>query len=182
MRKIDWDAVQDAPARPGPGGYVCIIRDCIDEEEKEYLRVYFDFAEGDFKGTCQKANEAYGNWPAYGTFIRSYKQSALSYFKGFKTSLEMTNKNYKFDENNLAAMRGKGIGIVLGEELYTKNDGTDGKRLYVAEVRTADAIRKGDFKVPELRTAKNYTAKAASSTAANDKFQNVADDESELPF
>lgn len=180
MRKFDWDAVSDAPTRPVPGGYVAIIRDVIDDEQKEYLKVCFDFAEGQFKGTCKRSNDTYGNWPLYGTFIRSYKQSALPYFKGFKTSLEMTNKGYKFDESNLQAMVGKGIGVVLGEELYTKNDGTDGKRLYVAEVRTADAIRKGDFKVPELRTAKNYTPKV--DDASPDKFQDVTDDEDGLPF
>ena len=30
-------------------------------------------------------------WPSYGKFVRSYKESALSQFKAFKTCLELSN-------------------------------------------------------------------------------------------
>ena len=114
-------------------------------------RHFWDFAEGPLAGSLNDAFRRMGYWFHYGTFIRSYKLKALSFFKAFKTCLEVSNPRYTFNTRNLDAMKGKRIGIVLGEEEYRKEDGTVGTRLYVATVRSVKAIQDGDFKVPALK-------------------------------
>lgn len=48
-------------------------------------------------------------------------------------------------------MKGMRIGLVLGEEEYEKKDGTVGVRTYVNSIRSGEAIRQGDYKIPELK-------------------------------
>jgi hypothetical protein len=66
---------------------------------------------------------------------------------------------------------------VLAEEEYTKNNGDVGKRLYVASVHSVDAIKKGEFKVPELKRL----AGAAPAATQQGSFENLPD-EGDLPF
>lgn len=176
MKKHDWNRVSDVNEyeRPTPGAYIAVIEGVKDFEDKEYLRIEYDFAEGQFKGHYADLYNAKAFWG--GVLIKSYKEKALPFFKAFKTCLEESNPGYIFDEDRLGAMRGKIFGIVLGEEEYLKNDGTIGKRLYVAQTRSYDAIRKGDFTVPAL---KRLTAPTAPKPASG--FQ-VDDDDGELPW
>lgn len=168
----NWDAIPDAAEfdRPTPGGYIGVITDYEDVDRLDqngkgmYLKLYWDFAEGPLKGSLGDAFARLGYWFGYGIFVRSYKEKALPFFKGFKTCLEVSNPRYVFQTNNLEAMRGKRLGIVLGEEEYRKNDGTVGTRLYVAEVRSVKAIQDGDYKVPELK-------KLSSSSAQRPAYQ-----------
>ena len=62
-------------------------------------------------------------------------------------------------------MKGKRIGVVLGEEEYRKEDGTVGTRLYVAAVRSVKAIQDGDFKVPALKKLGSPNQPAAPAPA-----------------
>lgn len=166
----NWDAIPDAAEyqRPTPGGYVGMIVDYEDHEELnqngkgQYLKLYWDFAEGPLIGSLNEAYLRLGYWFGYGTFIRSYKESALGFFKSFKTCLEVSNPRYVFQTNNLDSMKGKRIGIVLAEEEYRKNDGSVGIRLYVAQVRSVMAIKDGDYKVPDI---KRLSGRAASGPA-----------------
>ena len=179
MKKQNWDAVQEASEfeRPVPGAYIAKIVRVEDNEEKEYLKIEWDFAEGKFKGYYKDLFEARDFWG--GSFIRSYKEKALPFFKAFKTCLEASNRGYFFDEERLDDMRGKLIGIVLGEEEYKKNDGSVGKRLYVAQVRTVKAIQDGDCKVPELKKLAPATNSVPSGGTG---FTELNDDDGELPF
>ena len=164
----NWDSIPDAVEydRPAPGGYIGVICDYQDVDQpnkngkNEYLKIFWDFSEGPFQGSINEAYLRLGYWLGYGSFIRSYKQNALPFFKAFKTCLEASNPRYVFNTRNLDGMKGKRIGIVLGEEEYSKQDGSTGKRLYVAEVRSVKAIQEGNFKVPALKKL------AASATAA----------------
>lgn len=176
MKKQDWDNIQEAEAfkRPAPGGYVVRITEIQDVEEKEYLRVDWDFAEGEFHGYYAQLYAAKGFWG--GVFIKSYKPKALPYFKAFKTCLETSNRGYIFREDRLDDLRGKVFGIVLGEEEYRKNDGSVGKRLYVHQARSVKSIRDGDFTVPELKKLP-----ASQTPPASGGFYPVSDD-GELPF
>ena len=67
------------------------------------------------------------------------------------TAVKQSNPGFVFnnDENSLLS---KTVGLVIGDEEYVGQDGKVKKRYYVEAVRSVDAIRKGDFKVPELRT------------------------------
>ena len=157
MKNIDWGKVPDPVDLPRlkPGGYVCKITLVTDEPKKEYLKVEYDIAEGEFKGHWNELYKAKSFWG--GTFIRSYKETALSMFKGFLTAVKESNPGFIFN-NEEKRLEGQLIGLVLGEEEYRKNNGTDGTRLYVAAVRSVDKIRKGDFTIPPKKLLANGTS------------------------
>lgn len=165
MRKVNWDNVQESQdfPRPVPGGYVARITNVEDVEEKEYLRIEWDFVGPPFEGSNLSTFDRLGFWPL--SFIRSYKEKNLSWFKAFKTQLESSNPGYQFREDDLSALRGKLIGVVLGEEEYMGNGGTKKTRLTVRQTRSADAIRRGDFTVPPLKPLKPSAAGPAFSSS-----------------
>lgn len=188
MKKQNWDAIEERQDGAGwdnpiPGGYIGVICHVEDNDDKEYLLIEWDFADGDYAGFNEETYDRAGFWP---TLLRkSYKPKALPFFKGFKTALEQSNRGYRFDELNLDRMVGKYIGLVLGEEEYQKNNGTIGTRLYVAQTRNIQSIRNGDFKVPDLKVLKNKPAAGlapAPKTAAAPSFADLTDDDGELPF
>lgn len=148
MKNINWDTVSDDVRRPVPGGYIAQITKVEDFEDREFLRIEWDFYDGEFKGANQETFAAFGFWPT--SFVRSYKEKALRFFKGFKTAVEESNRNFVF-RNDPQSLVGKYIGVVLGEEEYRGNDGGTKKRLYVSEVRSGKAIRDGKYTVPELK-------------------------------
>jgi hypothetical protein len=133
------------------GGYICKITYVEDVPEKEYIKIEFDIADGKYSGWFAETYQRANFWG--GKFIRSYKEKAAGFFKGFTTAVEQSNLGYKWawDEQTLV---GKFIGIVLALEEYVGNDGTVKERLYVAQNRSVDAIKKGDYKVPELKALK----------------------------
>lgn len=182
MKNVNWDTVQDEIRRPVPGGYAAKITKVTDVEDKEYLLIEWEFAEGELKGVNQETYEAFGFWPM--AFVCSYKQKALRFFKGFKTAVECSNRNYVFN-NDPQSLVGKFVGVVLGEEEYLAKDGTVKTRLYVAEKRSGKAIRDGDFQIPALKKlahAATSTPNYGSNSAPASNFTMVEDDDAELPF
>lgn len=190
MKKIDWDNVQEASGfeNPAPGAYIAVICGVEDNEQKEYLRISWDFADGEYKDSNRDTYNRAGFWPIQ--LIRSYKPKALGFFKAFKTALEESNPGYRFDEANLQAMIGKRFCVVLGEEEYQSNDGTIKARLYVYQTRSLEAYRKGDFKVPPLKelsggkpspSAWGGTISGSDTPGYADSFSNMTDD-GPLPF
>lgn len=147
MKNINWNNVPDPAELPrlGPGGYICKITMVKDVPEKEYLYLEYDIAEGQHKGHWNELYKAKSFWG--GKFYRSYKETALSMFKGFLTAVKDSNPGFIFN-NEEKRLEGQLIGLVLGEEEYRKQDGSDGTRLYVAAARSVDKIRSGDFIVP----------------------------------
>ncbi|MBQ7345357.1 MAG: hypothetical protein IJW45_04755 [Oscillospiraceae bacterium] len=115
MKNVNWDEVQDEVKRAAPGGYAVRIVRVEDNEQKEYLQVEWEFAEGELKGTNQETFNRFGFWPM--PFFCSYKDKALRFFKGFKTAVEMSNRGYQF-RNDPQSLVGKYLGVVLGEEEY----------------------------------------------------------------
>lgn len=150
MRQINWDTVQEASdfPKPEPGGYIVQITAVKDEEYREYLLISYDFAEGELKGYYKDLAKAKGFWG--GTFIRSYKEKALPFFKGFKTAVEESNRSYEF-RNDPQSLVHKFVGVVLAEEEYKSNDGKIKTRLYVDQVRSIAAIQAGEYAVPPLK-------------------------------
>lgn len=181
MRQIDnWDDIQEATGefeRPAPGGYIARIVNVEDVEEKEYLRIEWEFEEGSYKGDNASTYNRAGFWPL--PLIRSYKEKALGFFKAFKTSVEVSNPRYVFSTKNVHALEGKLMGVVLVEEEYLKKDGTIGIRTCVHQVRSIEAIRKGDFRVPELKRLPNQpTARPTYTIGAFDPLP----DDGDIPF
>lgn len=150
---VDWSTV--TARQPGdfndpvPGGYAAVILRVEDKEDKQYLEIQWDFPTGPYQGANQETFSRAGFWPI--TLRSSYKDSALCFFKGFMTALEESNPGYRFDDRDVQGLVGKRMGVVLGEEEYQKRSGEIGTRLYVCQVRSLDAIRAGDFKVPDLK-------------------------------
>ena len=187
MKKISgYDKIQESGSfkKLPVGGYVVKILSAIDVPEKEYLRISFDIAEGPNKGFFA---EEYKNntredkkWPNAGTFVRSYKEKALPMMKGFTTAVEKSNKNYtwNFDESTL---KGKLVGLVIGEEEFVNSSGKMRTRTYVNAVRSVDVIREGKFEVPELKKLSADKA-AASAPAASQPFQNPFDNDDAATF
>lgn len=187
MKKISgYDKIQESGSfkKLPVGGYVVKILSAIDVPEKEYLRLSFDIAEGPNKGFFA---EEYKNdtregkkWPNAGTFVRSYKEKALPMMKGFTTAVEKSNKNYawNFDESTL---KGKLVGLVIGEEEFVNSSGKMRTRTYVNAVRSVDIIREGKFEVPELKKL-SADKVAASAHAASQPFQNPFDNDDAVPL
>ena len=186
MRRIDWSSVPDQQEfeRPVPGGYIAVICSVDDNEEREYLEIRWDFAEGPFKGANRSTFERLGWWP--NRLFRSYKESALGMFKAFKTALEESNPGYAFDEADLRGLARKRVGVVLGEEEYRKSDGNIGRRLYVAQTRSVQAIEDGDYKVPPPKTLAPAPSAGWGAPppppAYNSSWTQQSEEDGELPF
>lgn len=177
MRNVNWDDIQDDVRRPVPGGYAAKITEVTDVEEKEYLLIKWEFADGEFKGANKETYDAFGFWPL--AFVCSYKEKALRFFKGFKTAVEESNPKYVF-KNDPQSLVGKFIGVVLGEEEYIDKKGALRTRCYVAEKRSGRAIREGDYSIPPL--AKLDPSKAGGNKAPAADYPVLEDDDADLPF
>lgn len=140
---------------PPVGGYVAIIKNVRDVEDKSYLELLVDIADGEYSGFYQRRYENTGKWSlrAFASYNSAY-EFAIKKFKTFITSVEKSNPNYSWEwkENTL---KGKRVGIIVREEEYLKDDGTVGVSNKVCAFRSADTIRKGDFKVPPRKELAN---------------------------
>lgn len=179
MREINWNAVEEAKEfkKPVAGGYICGITAVQDVADKEYLKIEYDFAEGEFKNYWRELYNSKGFWG--GSFIRSYKEKALPFFKGFLTAVQESNAGYVF-HNDESTLKRKLIGIVLGEEEYLAKDGTVKTRLYVDSVHSVKAIKNKEFEVPYFKKL----APAGFPQAPQTEFTglSIEDDDGDLPF
>lgn len=151
MKQIEnWELINEAGEfkRLPAGIYGVKITKVVDVPEKEYLEVYCDITKG-----------AYANY--FSTLVanggkdtsrsnRSYKTTALSFFKGFITAIEKTNPGYRWnwDEKTLV---GKNVIAVFGEEEYKDNEGNIKVGTKLVEFRSLEAYQQGKITVPELK-------------------------------
>jgi hypothetical protein len=181
MDNINWSDVQDEIRRPVPGGYAAKITKVEDNTDKKCLYIQWEFADGEFKGCNQEYFDTFGKWPML--LCRSYKPTALRFFKGFKTAVEMSNPRFVFN-NDPQSLVGKFVGVVLGEKEYRADDGSIKTCLYVAETRSGKSIRDGEYKIPDLKKyvpTGNQPSYSAATPAANN-FSMLEDDDANLPF
>lgn len=179
----NWENIKENSGfeRLPVGGYICAIKSVEDVAEKQYLRICYDIVRGDHKGYFQKLFDGdtreNKRWSGAGAFVRSYKDSAASMFKGFINAVEGSNKNYKWnwDEKTLAK---KYIGVVIGDEEYVTQTGKTRVRNYVVGVHNVETIENGDFRTPELK--KLQVAATATTDSTNQPFVNPFDD-AEIP-
>ena len=178
MKRIEnWENIQESTSfkRLTPNGYICKILNVEDRPEKEYLKIYFDIVKGDDKGYFKKQYDGdkrkERKWPNAGTFIRSYKDSAASMFKGFTNAVEKSNKGYQwnFDEKTLV---NKVVGLIIADEQYQNQKGQVRVRNYVAAVRSVETIEKGEYEIPAL---KELTTTKATTAPANDPIPDFGD-------
>lgn len=178
MKKINnWENIQEFTTfkRLKPSGYICKILKVEDHPDKEYLKIYFDINRGEdkgyFKSQFEKDTRKERKWPNAGTFIRSYKDSAASMFKGFINAIERSNKGYQwnFDEKTLV---NKVVGLIIADEQYQNQKGQVRVRNYVAAVRSIETIEKGEYEIPAL---KELTTTKATTAPANDPIPDFGD-------
>lgn len=153
MKKIEeFDQVEEAKNLPTiePGAYICQITAVEDDEEKQYLKVYFDIVEkGKFKGHFKKIKEQFGD--DRGVMYKSYKRKALPFFKAFITAVEKSNDGYEWNWNEDSLVN-KNIVVVFGEEEYLPKDAehiNDTRTIVRPQsVRSIQAYKNGDIKIP----------------------------------
>lgn len=150
MKYVDLTNVQEAGSykRIKPGGYICRIQKVTDVFDKEYLKIEFDIADGEFKGYYRDLYNRFGNWT--GNYCQSYGNNSLPFFKALITAIEKSNNGYKFDFNE-HTLAGKYVGFVFGEEEYINPSGEVKTRVKPTLARSVEAIRNKDFSVPELK-------------------------------
>ena len=127
-----------------PGGYIVRITYVEDVKEKEYLRVEWDYTDGDMAGTHKDCYDNFGFWPA--PLFRSYKQKAAGMFKAFIEAVSKSNDGFEWNWNEKDLI-GKWVGIVTREEEYTSNSGELKTRIIVDRVLPAVDIMNGNFTV-----------------------------------
>ena len=199
MKKLNLENVKEFTPfeKVEAGGYICGIYAVEDCPEKEYLKISYDIIEGDKKGFYSKLKKEKG-WelPA---FIKSYKEGVpLQFFKGMTTAFEKSNKGFKWADKEQDLV-GKKVGLVLFEKERITNNGKKVVDMRVDKVHSIDAIKSGDFEVPERETVADVVeTKSASpfgSKAKVEKKEEVnffeettdstpfdSDDTSDLPF
>lgn len=174
MKNINWSSVEAVEnfKRIEAGGYICGITSAEDFENKEYLKLEFDIIEGEHKGYYRDLYNRRGFWG--GSFIRSYKENALGFFKKFLNAVEASNPNYKFN-NDEKTLRGKALGLVLGYEEYIANSGEVKERIYVADIVSTGDIQAHNFVTPKLK-------KLAGQSDDTLDFEPIDDDDDDLPW
>lgn len=175
------------------GGYVCKILKVEDVEQKEYLKITFDIYEGAYKGWYQEQRErlldAGFSVEYVGTTSRSYKQSALGFFKAFINAVDESNGTnfgpyveYGLDEQKLVGCL---VGFVIGYEEYEKKTGGIGERERVAYQKAIQKIRTGDFKIPALKKfgkAMNHSQETSPGQSNSISYSVLNSDDIGLPF
>lgn len=139
------------------GGKVCVIVNAYEttarSSGKPMLAIEFDIAEGDEKEYFADLQERFG-----GDWRGVYRQNTLDangecspFFKGMISAIEDSNAGFKFNFDERQLLRKK-FGGVFGEEEYVAKDGTVKTIVKLMQIRSVDAIRKGEFKVPPKKT------------------------------
>ena len=180
MKKIDnFDQVPEPSTGLKPGGYIVQILGVDDDPKKECLKLSYDIVEGPFKDYYRELYKQFNFWG--GNFWRSYKETALSMFKGFIVSVEKSNKGFTWNWDE-QALKGLKLGVVMGEEEYIPKGGYHAgevrTKLVVSKVVEIEKIKNGDFKVPELKKLKE----SEKQKAQKDDGINLSIDSDDLPF
>lgn len=200
-KNFDMNAFNEATPSTGgggfkkmpAGGYVVQIQAVRTEgedygrivnypEEKMYVKLIYDIAEGEFAG---KFSDDYwtGTDKDWGHQIYlSWKN--MGAFKGSIQAIEESNPGFDamaaFTADKWSLFVGKYVGIVIGEEEYIGNDGNVKTRYTFPRLKSAQDIRDGKFRVPELKTLDGGSSTPASNSGQD--AQAAADPYDDIPF
>lgn len=172
MKPLDLSNIE--AAEPGErerveaGGYVVKIIDIVDNEEKEFVWLVFDIAEGPRAGffTNEANREFYKDKPNKHGILMSYKsgmsEKAKQMLKGKLKLFTECNNGFDaeaaFTNAHPEHFVGKLVGLVAGMEEYVYEGRDDGKwhkgesiDWFHARMKKPEDIRAGKFKVPNTR-------------------------------
>ena len=95
---------------------------------KEFLKISYDINDGEhkeyFKKKYQNDTRMDKKWSGVWTlFTLDYNGNTNRYFKGLITSVEASNKNFKFDFDKPELLKDKLVGIVMREEEFEGQTG-----------------------------------------------------------
>lgn len=187
MKKIDMTNVQEAGefTRLPAGAYECTITAVEDVADREYLKVSYDIATGEFANYYGNQRAEHPDWAWVGAYVKSYKTKALPMFKRFCSAVSKSNGSFVFDGNAINAdektLVGKKIGLVLREEEYYSNSGDLRTRLIVHKEFPVDQIDKQ--KVPDVKKLEGTTVKYTQpGDPAQTGFMTIPDNVDEVPF
>lgn len=180
-----------------PGGYICKVINAKEETSKngnQMIVIAFDIAEGEKEGFFQKKydeakkqNTDVNNivkWPNNGVhrlMLLDNEGNCNKFFKGFITSVELSNTGYDFKKSkfNEKTLKDKLFGGLFGKEEYERLDGTTAFATKLRFIRTVEKIKSGDFETP--------ADKLLPKSQKGDSFENFANinmssDDDDLPF
>lgn len=148
------------------GGYVCKIVDAILNQDKKYIELDLDIADGPHAGYFQKLEDRAGFWGLKN--FMSYKESVLPKFLKTCTVLNNSNANFNFDPMrnggaDVDSLIGKTVGVVIVKEEYKSKAGEIRLKDVAANITEVSKIREGRFRVPDVK-------KLAES---NDEFMKI---------
>lgn len=178
--KLDYKKAKDtnSVAMPGIGGYVAKIISVEDHPQEKYLQLELDISEGEYKDCFTEAWKTWGNWPAMGSTRVYYNtEKAIEYgFMPFIGAVQESNGGFGFN-NDEKTLKGKTVGIIIGEREYLSRDGEVKIAKNINRFRSAEAIREGKFRMPKLRELPEDQKPKSNPL---DGFTEV--DDSDLPF
>ena len=193
IRKFDIDKTKeygDFQMLPR-GGYVCVIKGAKVEERADGSQVIVlavDIAEGEYKDYYQHDLDRQTGEKVWHCrhWLNVPKDDGSEYdewdkrkFKTFTTSLEKSNDGYKFDWDEQKFI-GKLVGCLFNYREFETSSGTIGESPNLAQFRSVDTIRSGDYKLPkDKKLAGIGSLPAASGDNIVDSF---AAAEVDIPF
>ena len=173
MKQVNLENVQEFSdsTRLPAGVYICVIRNVEDIPDKEYLKVTYDIADGEYKGYYDDLRASHPDWAWVGAYVKSYKEKALPMFKRFCSAVSRSNAGFVFDGGAINAdertLIGKRLGIILQEEEYYGNDGELRTRLSVSREFPVDEV--GKQKAPTLKKLQPEKSDANGFVPINNK-------------
>ncbi len=176
------------------GGHEVVILDAR-EYTSEFsgntsLKVCVDIADNDkqggfFKRQYDNNTNSNKKWSNNATRYLSKKDEQIAFLKGFITSLEKSNKSFKFDPNGeWEQLKGLHLCGVFGLEEYERQDGNIGTVTKLTQFRSLDKL--SEIKIPKVKMIngtyvdyEEYKDYINSSNITKEVKENKTDD---LPF
>jgi len=200
MRKIEnWEEVyKDAKEvvefdSIPVGPQIVKILKSIDVLDKEYLKLYVDIADGDYKGFFKEQYDRNTNekkeWPFQGTVYVSYKKTAEKFFAAFIKAVEKSNKDFKWDFET-DKLDNKYFVANYGEEEYESTDyDEEGNWLIkssikIVERRSLISLKNKEIKILPKKLFKGKKSKPAQTSGKEGELPkgNINNVEDDLPF
>lgn len=141
------------------GGHEIVILDAR-EHKSEFsgnisLKISVDISGNDkqkgfFKKQYDENTSADKKWPTGAVKYLSLKDEQLGYLKGFITSLEKSNPNFKFNKKGTwEQLKNLKLAGQFGLEEYKKQDGTIGTCTKLVQFRSLDKLN--EIKIPKVK-------------------------------